>query len=82
MSKDKSAKQIAEAIVKSGINATELAKMVKVNPSTISRILSGSHTDPRSSTMDAMRKLLAEREAVPKKTKRAANKYLGVSERI
>lgn len=59
------AKQDLEALTKAGFSQTFISARTKISQPTLSRILSGSHKDPKSSTTAAIRKL-AEKCAATK----------------
>lgn len=56
-----------EQIIKAGYSQTYIAEQTGISQPTISRILSGEHTDPKSSTASALKRL-AEKVA-PQKVK-------------
>lgn len=50
---------LVEKIIESGFSQADIAKETGISQPTISRILSGTHKDPRSSVMDLLRSFYA-----------------------
>ncbi|MGN8062775.1 helix-turn-helix domain-containing protein [Ralstonia sp. 22111] len=50
-------RQLIQAAIDAGMTQAEIASAARVTQATISRILSGDHTDPRSSTVEKLRAL-------------------------
>ena len=54
-----SAQQLVAELLERGFTQQELAAAAQVSQATISRIASGKHQDPKSSTVDRLRLLAA-----------------------
>lgn len=59
---------LVQALLQDGLSQQEIAEAVGTTQPTISRIGAGEHKDPRSSVVDGLRKLAAERGVKPRET--------------